>query len=68
MQIFIITLYVLKRHLITYNLKKHEIVYFMLYILAIIGMSKFEFDLFDGRVYLRTMQEMINEIKGFTSY
>lgn len=68
MQIFIITFYILKRHFVTYQLKKYEMVYFMLYILAIIGMSKFEFDLFDGRVYLRTVQEMLNEIKGFTSY
>ena len=58
MQIFILTIYIVLRYLKNHVLEKHEWCYLVLMILAYIGMGGFEFDLFDGAHYLRTMQEM----------
>lgn len=58
MQIFLVTIYILKRCLRNYKLHRHEMIYLILMILAYIGMGSFEFRLFDGAVYLRTVNEM----------
>lgn len=58
MQVFIVTLYVLKRCLHQYKLHRHELIYLMIMIVGCIGMGGFEFDLFDGATYLRTIDEM----------
>lgn len=58
MQIFILTIYVTRRYLRNHILEKHEWGYLALMIIAYVGMSGFEFDLFDGAQYLKTIQEM----------
>ncbi len=54
MQTLFLTFYILKKYLSDYRLNKNENMYFVIYILAIIGMSRFELSLFDGAEYSRT--------------
>lgn len=68
MQTLFLTFYILKKYLSDYRLNKNENMYFVIYILAIIGMSKFELSLFDGAEYSRTWKEVFEIIRNFTSY
>lgn len=68
MQVLFLTLYILKTYLNDYQLNKYEIMCFIIYTLAIVGMSGFELSLFNDVIYSRTWNEVFEMIGNFTSY
>lgn len=67
-QIFFLTLYIIKKNLYDYKLSRDEIFYFVIYALAIAGMGRFELTLFDDMEYSRTWREVLEVIQKMESH
>lgn len=67
-QIFFLTLYIIKKYLYDYKLSRDEIFYFVIYALAIAGMGRFELTLFDDMEYSRTWREVLEVIQKMESH
>lgn len=63
MQIFLVTIYVLKKHLMDYRFVKNDGLLFLIFLLGSLGMSGFEFTLFDDRSYLRSVKDVVQELQ-----
>ncbi len=63
MQVFMITIYVIKKYLIDYELCRRDMAALLLLIIMALGMTKFEFKLFDDKKYLRSLQDLLEKLK-----
>ena len=67
MQVFMITIYVMKKYLINYELCKRDIKALLLLIIMGFGMTKFEFELFDDEKYLRNIHDLLEKMNKILS-
>lgn len=67
MQVFMITIYVIKKYLIKYELCKRDMRVLLLLIIMGFGMTKFEFELFDDEKYLRNIHDFIEKMNKILS-
>lgn len=67
MQVFMITMYVMKKYLINYELCKRDIKALLLLIIMALGMTKFEFELFDDEKYLRNIHDLLEKMNKILS-
>lgn len=62
-----ITIYVMKKYLINYELCKRDIKALLLLIIMGFGMTKFEFELFDDEKYLRNIHDLLEKMNKILS-
>lgn len=63
MQVFMVTIYVLKKYLLHYQCNGKDMILLLMFLVGAILLSRYEFVLFDDRTYLRTIPQVLEELK-----
>lgn len=63
MQVFMVTIYVLKRYLLSYRCDRKDLLLLLLFLAGAAFLSRYEFALFDERTYLRSIPQVLEELK-----